>query len=106
MDELIRQKIKDINEMIDINLIILIGISALIGRTLIIRLHGCYLRCCNRIDTAVPKLTPDAARVPVLVEQQEVTHHYKQTNIQIKQTYLPTRTYTPKMTCFLLKSSL
>ena len=57
MNGFIRQKIKEINEMIDTNLNILIGLSALIHGTLIISLHGCYLRYCNKIDTAPEFLT-------------------------------------------------
>ena len=67
LDGLVRKKIKDLDEMIENNFNILMSLSALIVATLIISMHGCYLRCCNRIDKAVLSLTPHAARGPVIV---------------------------------------
>ena len=64
--------------MIDTNLNILMGLSALIHGTLIISLYGCYLRCCNRKDTAVLKLTPHPVSVPVIFEQQERKHQHQE----------------------------
>ena len=90
MDGIIKQRVKELDEMIGYSFNILMGLSALISGTLIITLYGCFLRCCNCIDTAVPKIQPHASRIPVIAEHQEHKHHEQVEFVEV----------CPKIWCF------
>ena len=69
LDGILTKKIGALDSEIQVNFMILMGISALMGVILVMAAHTCYLSCKQKIDKVVPKNQPNISRLPVIENQ-------------------------------------
>ena len=67
LDGIVKQRVTELEEEIDLNFAILMTITSMMGIVLIMTLHACYISCKQRMDTALPTpIKPVASRVPLV----------------------------------------
>ena len=67
LDGIVKQRVNELEQEIDLNFSILMAITTMMGIVLIMTLHACYIACKQRVDTTLPTpIKPVASRVPVV----------------------------------------
>ena len=67
MDRIVKQRVTELEEQIDLNFAILMTITSMMGLVLIMTLHACYISCKQHVDTALSTpIKPVASRVPLV----------------------------------------
>ena len=74
LDGILKQRVTELEEEIDLNFAILMDITTMMGIVLIMTLHACYIACKQRVDTALPiPIKPVASRVPLVRPNSDVS---------------------------------
>ena len=68
LDNILKKKIGALDSEIQVNFMILMAITALMGMILVMAAHTCYLSCKQKIDTVV-RTKLNVSRLPVIKEQ-------------------------------------
>ena len=68
-DGILKKKIGALDSEIQVNFMILMGISALMSVMMVMTAHTCYLSCKQKVDKVVPKTQPNISRLPVIQNQ-------------------------------------
>ena len=68
LDAILQSKVKQLEEEIQLNFQILMGITSMMTIILAMSLHACYMACKTRLDSALPPQTiePNVSRLPLV----------------------------------------
>ena len=73
LDGIVKQRVTELEQEIDLNFAILMAITTMMGIVLIMTLHACYIACKQRVHTALPiPIKPVASRVPLVRQNPDV----------------------------------
>ena len=67
LDAILQSRVKQLEEEIQLNFQILMTITAMMTIILAMSVHGCYMACKTRIDSALPQtIEPTVSRLPLV----------------------------------------
>ena len=67
LDTILQSRVKQLEEEIQLNFQILMTITAMMTIILAMSVHGCYMACKTRIDSALPQtIEPTVSRLPLV----------------------------------------
>ena len=67
LDGIVKQRVTELKEEIDLNFAILMAITSMMGIVLVITVHACYIACKQRVDNALQfPIKPVASRMTLV----------------------------------------